>query len=269
MEARSCGDRRPCFHGLSRESRNRKAGLWTRGSEAYRRRQGLSRRHTFRRRKGVHGRWPCTQCYCSREHAGRGFGAGVLCRADDKIRRERLSKRHRKERTRKAKVKPLVGIIMGSESDLAVMQEAAKVLKQFEIPYEIGVYSAHRSPHRTVEYVRTAQDRGLKVIIAGAGSSAHLAGVTAAETTIPVIGVPIDSSPLSGFDALLSTVQMPPGVPVATMGVGKSGATNAGIFAVQILALEDEKLMQRLVDYKQNLEKSVAEKSKKVQEQAD
>ena len=164
-------------------------------------------------------------------------------------------------------MKPIVGIIMGSDSDVEVMQEAGKILKQFEIPYEIGVYSAHRSPHRTAEYVRSARDRGLKLIIAGAGASAHLAGVTAAETTIPVIGVPIGSSPLSGFDALLSTVQMPPGVPVATLGVGKSGATNAGIFAVQVLALEDDKLMQRLVDYKANLEKSVAEKSKHVQDQ--
>ncbi len=161
---------------------------------------------------------------------------------------------------------PVVGIIMGSDSDLPIMQEAAKVLKQFEIPYEIGVYSAHRSPHRTAEYVRAARGRGLKLIIAGAGSSAHLAGVTAAETTLPVIGVPIDSSPLSGLDALLSTVQMPPGVPVATMGVGKSGATNAGIFAVQILAVGDEKLTTRLSEYKDQLENAVAEKSKKVQE---
>ena len=164
-------------------------------------------------------------------------------------------------------MKPVVGIIMGSDSDIEVMQEAAKVLKQFNVSYEIGVYSAHRSPHRTADYVRSARERGLKVIIAGAGSSAHLAGVTAAETTLPVVGVPIGSSPLSGFDSLLSTVQMPPGVPVATMGVGKSGATNAGIFAVQILALEDEKLMQRLVEHKQNLEKAVAETSKKIQEQ--
>src|SRR6266446_5825933 len=139
-------------------------------------------------------------------------------------------------------MKALVGIIMGSDSDLPIMQEAANVLKQFEIPYEIGVYSAHRSPHRTVEYVRTARSRGLKLIIAGAGSAAHLAGVAAAETTLPVIGVPIDGSPLAGFDALLSTVQMPPGVPVATMGVGKSGATNAGILAIQILALADARL---------------------------
>ena len=162
-------------------------------------------------------------------------------------------------------MKPVVGIIMGSDSDLPVMQEAAKVLKQFEIPYEIGVYSAHRSPHRTSEYVRSARERGLKIIIAGAGSSAHLAGVTAAETTLPVIGVPIDSSPLSGFDSLLATVQMPPGVPVATMGVGKSGATNAAMFALQILALGDENLTKKLGEYKEQLEKSVAEKSKKVQ----
>jgi 5-(carboxyamino)imidazole ribonucleotide mutase len=164
-------------------------------------------------------------------------------------------------------MKPIVGIIMGSDSDLPTMLEAVKVLKQFEIPYEIGVYSAHRSPHRTAEYVRTARDRGLRVLIAGAGSSAHLAGVAAAETTLPVIGVPIDSSPLSGLDALLSTVQMPPGVPVATMGVGKSGATNAAMFAVEILALGDERLTGRLAEYKAQLEKTVAEKSSRVQEQ--
>ena len=163
-------------------------------------------------------------------------------------------------------MKPVIGIIMGSDSDLGIMQETVKVLKQFEVGYEIGVYSAHRSPHRTLEYVKSARERGLKVIIAGAGSSAHLAGVTAAETTLPVIGVPIDSSPLSGFDSLLSTVQMPPGVPVGTMGVGKSGATNAGFFAIQILALADENLAKKLGDYKLQLEKNVAEKSKKVQE---
>jgi phosphoribosylaminoimidazole carboxylase PurE protein len=156
---------------------------------------------------------------------------------------------------------------MGSDSDLQTMLETAKVLKQFEIPYEIGVYSAHRSPHRTAEYIRTARERGLRLLVAGAGSSAHLAGVSAAETILPVIGVPIDSSPLSGFDALLSTVQMPPGVPVATVGVGKSGATNAGILAVQILALADEALSTKLIQYKAQLEQTVAEKSRKVQEQ--
>jgi phosphoribosylaminoimidazole carboxylase PurE protein len=161
---------------------------------------------------------------------------------------------------------PVVGIIMGSDSDFPVMQEAVTIFKQFEIAYEIGVYSAHRSPHRTAEYVRSARTRGLKLIIAGAGSSAHLAGVAAAETTLPVIGVPIDSSPLSGFDALLATVQMPPGVPVATMGVGKSGATNAAILAVQILALADDRLAAKLVDHKAALEQGVAEKSRRLQE---
>jgi phosphoribosylaminoimidazole carboxylase PurE protein len=165
-------------------------------------------------------------------------------------------------------MKPLVGIIMGSDSDLPIMQEAAKVLKQFEIPYEIGVYSAHRSPHRTLQYVKTARERGLRVIIAGAGASAHLAGVTAAETTLPVIGVPIDSSPLSGLDALLATVQMPPGVPVATMGIGKSGATNAGLFAIQMLALSNENLSSRLSDYKSSMEKAVEEKSRRVEGEA-
>ena len=161
-------------------------------------------------------------------------------------------------------MKALVGIIMGSDSDAPIMHEAAKTLEQFGVGYEIGVYSAHRSPHRTNEYVRSARDRGLKLIIAGAGSSAHLAGVTAAETILPVIGVPIDSSPLSGLDALLATVQMPPGVPVSTMGVGKSGAINAAILAVEILALSDEVLAQKLVDYKAKLEVTVAEKSRKV-----
>ena len=153
---------------------------------------------------------------------------------------------------------------MGSDSDAPVMAEATKILKQFEVPYEIGVYSAHRSPHRTQEYVQSARGRGLKIIIAGAGSSAHLAGVAAAETTLPVIGVPIDSSPLAGFDSLLSVVQMPPGVPVATMGVGKSGVTNAAILAIQILALSDDGLSKKLVDYKIKLEQAAAEKSKKV-----
>jgi len=161
-------------------------------------------------------------------------------------------------------MKPLVGIIMGSDSDAPIMQEAAKTLQQFGVDYEIGVYSAHRSPHRTNEYVTSARARGLKMLIAGAGSSAHLAGVAAAETILPVIGVPIDSSPLSGFDALMATVQMPPGVPVSTMGVGKSGAINAAILAVEILALSDPGLAEKLVDYKAKLEVAVADKSKKV-----
>jgi phosphoribosylaminoimidazole carboxylase PurE protein len=164
-------------------------------------------------------------------------------------------------------MKTVVGIVMGSDSDFQVMQEAAKVLKQFGVGYEIGVYSAHRSPHRTHDYVKTARERGLRVIIAGAGASAHLAGVCAAETILPVIGVPIDSSPLTGFDSLFSTVQMPPGVPVATMGVGKSGATNAGILAVQMLALSDQELADKLVEHKANLEKKVAEASQQLSQQ--
>jgi phosphoribosylaminoimidazole carboxylase PurE protein len=155
---------------------------------------------------------------------------------------------------------------MGSDSDAPLMQEAAKVLQQFGIPYEMGVYSAHRSPHRTQQYVRSARERGLKVIIAGAGGSAALPGVAAAETILPIIGVPIDSSSLAGFDALLTVAQMPPGVPVASMGVGKFGAANAGLLAVEMLALGDEGLSQKLVEYKAKLEQTVAEKSKKVEQ---
>jgi phosphoribosylaminoimidazole carboxylase PurE protein len=153
---------------------------------------------------------------------------------------------------------------MGSDSDAPLMHEAGKILQQFGVPYEMGVYSAHRSPHRTQEYVRTARERGLKIIIAGAGGSAALPGVAAAETILPIIGVPIDSSSLAGFDALLTVAQMPPGVAVATMGVGKFGAANAGLLAVQMLALADEQLAKKLTEYKTTLEHKVAEKSQKV-----
>lgn len=159
---------------------------------------------------------------------------------------------------------PVVGILMGSDSDLPVMQEAAKILEEFGVPHEIEITSAHRSPKRTRQYVERARARGLKVFIVGAGAAAHLAGVVAAETTLPVIGVPVDSSPLKGFDALLSTVQMPPGVPVATMAVGKAGATNAGVYAIQILALSDSKLARQLEAYKEKLESAVAETGEKV-----
>ncbi len=155
---------------------------------------------------------------------------------------------------------------MGSDSDLPVMREAVKVLEQFGVGCEVEVSSAHRSPARTGEFARSARERGLKVIIAGAGSAAHLAGVIAAETTLPVIGVPIDSSPLKGFDALLSTVQMPPGVPVATMAVGKAGATNAALFAVQILATADEALAAGMAEHKKKLAEGVAEKNRRAQE---
>lgn len=160
--------------------------------------------------------------------------------------------------------KPLVGILMGSESDLPIMEEAAKILKDFDIPYEITISSAHRSPKRTSEYARSAAERGIKVIIAGAGSAAHLAGFIAAETTLPVIGVPIDSSPLKGMDALLSTVQMPGGVPVAAMAIGKTGAKNAGIFAAQILATSDKDIQAKLKAYKEKQAKDVEEKAKKL-----
>ncbi len=161
-------------------------------------------------------------------------------------------------------MKPIVGIIMGSDSDLKIMGEAAKQLKEFDVPFEIDICSAHRSPERASQYARTAAERGLKCIIAGAGGAAHLAGVTAAETVLPVIGVPVDSSPLQGFDALLATVQMPGGVPVATMAVGKAGAVNAAIFAAEILAAADAALTDRLVRHKQALAEKIRNKSEQV-----
>ena len=156
---------------------------------------------------------------------------------------------------------PEVGIVMGSDSDLEIMKEAADVLKKFGIPYDMTVASAHRSPQRAVEFASSAGQRGIKVIIAGAGHAAHLAGVLAAHTSLPVIGVPIDSSCLQGLDALLSTVQMPPGVPVATVSIGKAGARNAGILAAQILAGSDAKLVQKLEDFKKELAEQVEQKA--------
>lgn len=164
-------------------------------------------------------------------------------------------------------MKPSVAIIMGSDSDLPIMREAIKVLEGFGVACEVEVSSAHRSPGRTSEFARGAKARGLQVIIAGAGSAAHLAGVIAAETTLPVIGVPIDSSPLKGFDALLATVQMPPGVPVATMAVGRAGATNAALFAVQILANADESLAVKMTEHKEKLAQGVADKNARVQQE--
>ena len=162
--------------------------------------------------------------------------------------------------------KPLVGILMGSDNDYEVMVEAGRALQSFGVPFEMTISSAHRTPERTSRYVRAAQERGLKVLIAGAGAAAHLAGVVAAETTLPVIAVPIDSSCLQGFDALLAMVQMPAGIPVATMAIGKAGARNAGIFAVQILAAADADLARRLRDYKQELAAAVEVKAKTLQE---
>lgn len=154
-----------------------------------------------------------------------------------------------------------VGIVMGSDSDLGVMQETTRILKQFGVPYEITVASAHRSPERAAAFAASARERGIRVIIAGAGHAAHLAGAMAAHTSLPVIGVPIDSSCLQGFDALLSTVQMPPGVPVATLSIGKPGAGNAAILAVQILALSDAVLESKLAEFKKNMAEKVARKA--------
>jgi len=162
-------------------------------------------------------------------------------------------------------VTPLVGIVMGSDSDLEVMRAAAEALRKFEIPYEMTVASAHRSPQRATEFAAGAESRGLKVIIAGAGHAAHLAGVLAAHTVLPVIGVPIDSSCLQGFDALLSTVQMPPGIPVATVSIGKPGARNAGILAAQMIALGDNTVSQKLKALKTEMAAQVEEKAKKIE----
>ncbi len=156
---------------------------------------------------------------------------------------------------------------MGSDSDLEIMREAAKALDEFGIAYEIDVTSAHRSPARTSQFARAAAGRGIKVIIAGAGGAAHLAGVIAAETTLPIIGVPIPSTALAGLDSLLATVQMPAGIPVATVAIGKAGATNAGILAAQILASADAGIASKLKAHKDKLARGVEEKSEKVRSQ--
>ena len=154
---------------------------------------------------------------------------------------------------------------MGSDSDYAIMSETSKILDQFGVANEVLVTSAHRTPARTRKYVEQARKRGIRVLVAGAGAAAHLAGVIAAETILPVIGVPIGSSPLQGFDALLSTAQMPGGVSVATMAIGKAGAKNAGIMAVQMLALSDARLTKKLDQYKKDMAKQVEAKSRKLE----
>ncbi len=146
--------------------------------------------------------------------------------------------------------RPKVGVVMGSDSDWNVMSETVNILKQFDIPCKVTVASAHRSPGIAAEFASGAAKRGVRIIIAGAGHAAHLAGAMAAHTTLPIIGVPIDSSCLNGFDSLLSTVQMPPGVPVATVSIGKPGAKNAGVLAAQILALSDPTLAKKMQEYK-------------------
>ena len=162
--------------------------------------------------------------------------------------------------------KPQVSIVMGSDSDLEIMREAGKALDEFGIAYEVDVTSAHRSPDRTAEFARNAAENGIRVIIAGAGGAAHLAGVIAAHTTLPVIGGPIPSTSLNGMDSLLSTVQMPAGIPVATVAIGKPGATNAGILAAQIIGLADEAVGKKLHAHKEKLARGVEEKSRKLKQ---
>jgi len=154
---------------------------------------------------------------------------------------------------------------MGSDSDLQVMRAAADFLQQMEIPYEMTIASAHRTPERAVAFASSAERRGLKVIIAGAGMAAHLAGVLTAHTSLPVVGVPIDSSSLNGLDALLSTVQMPPGVPVATMGIGKAGAKNAAVFAARIIALGNKKVAGNLARFVKEMAAEVDKKAAALQ----
>lgn len=165
-------------------------------------------------------------------------------------------------------MKPLVGILMGSDSDAPIMSEASRVLKDFGVTHETVIASAHRSPRRTMLYATSAEKRGLKVLICGAGHAAHLAGVVAAHTIIPVVGVPIDSSALKGLDSILSTVQMPGGIPVATMAIGKGGAFNAGMLAIEILALTNPSLKKKMVAYRKKLEKQVEEKDRKLRRSA-
>jgi len=161
------------------------------------------------------------------------------------------------------KKKPLVSIVMGSDSDLPVMKKAADTLDKFDIKFEIKILSAHRCPEMTADFAGSAKDRGIKVIIAGVGGAAHLAGVIAAHTILPVIGVPMDSK-LDGMDSLLSTVQMPAGVPVATVAIGRAGAVNAAILAAQIVGLSDDKMGRRLERYKKGLVEKVRRKNKKI-----
>ncbi len=161
--------------------------------------------------------------------------------------------------------KPLVGIIMGSQSDLPVMEEAAKFLEEMEIPHEVTVVSAHRTPHRMVKYAEDAKKRGLRAIVAGAGGAAHLPGMVAAITTLPVIGVPVKSrNSIDGWDSVLSILQMPGGVPVATVAL--NGAKNAGILAAQIIGTTDKKVAKKLQEYKDDLKKKVEDSAQKMEE---
>jgi phosphoribosylaminoimidazole carboxylase PurE protein len=163
---------------------------------------------------------------------------------------------------------PAVAVVMGSDSDWPVMAETAKLLAQFDVDFSVDVMSAHRTPNRAQAWASTAAERGVKVIVAAAGGAAHLAGVVAAHTTLPVIGVPLTGWALDGLDALLSTVQMPGGVPVATVAIGKAGARNAAILAVEILALADESLGKKLEAYRDEMGEAVRKKSEQVAEEA-
>ncbi len=183
-----------------------------------------------------------TNCYFRRDIGGKALQGGI-----------------------QTKKRPIVGIVMGSDSDLSVMSSAADFLKSMDIRFEMTVASAHRTPAKAAEYALTAKERGLKLIIAGAGMAAHLAGVLAAHTDLPVIGVPLDASPLGGIDALLATVQMPPGIPVATMGIGKAGAKNAAVLALRILALNDSALASKLVKFREAMVKEVEQKARRIQ----
>jgi len=162
--------------------------------------------------------------------------------------------------------RPLVGILMGSDSDWEEMEPAAEILRDLGVAFEIEVTSAHRSPRRTAEYAAGAAGRGLQVLIAGAGAAAHLAGAVAAHTLLPVIGVPIPSSPLAGIDSLLAMAQMPGGVPVATMALGKTGARNAGLLAAEILALRDEGLRRKLASHRERMASDLGARSERLKE---
>jgi phosphoribosylaminoimidazole carboxylase PurE protein len=162
--------------------------------------------------------------------------------------------------------KPVVGVVMGSDSDLPIVQGCLEMLEEFDIPYEARVLSAHRTPEQAHQYASTARLNGLKILIAAAGGAAHLAGVLASLTTLPVIGIPILTSTLGGADSLYSTVQMPAGIPVATVAIGKAGATNAALLAAEILALGDDALHHRLLQYRADLRRSVAEKNERLRE---
>jgi phosphoribosylamine--glycine ligase len=159
-------------------------------------------------------------------------------------------------------IPPKVGVIMGSDSDFPVMEKTLGILKKFDIPYYVTVASAHRTPDAAAQLAKEARSKGVAVLICGAGHAAHLAGVIAAHTTLPVIGVPIDSSALQGMDSLLATVQMPPGIPVSTMAIGKSGAYNAGIFAAQILGVDNPRMAEKLAAFKQEMADKVTKKAR-------